>query len=183
MDQAQWEEISPISSVCSHSLGGASLAKDCYEFPDIGSPLHKYYSGQDSLGLCINDSYRVEYWSCPKIGDAQSPAPMDITRTKGPDTEFGPILITIERHRRDELIMARMYGLEMLGHQNGYFASTDMQLGDVEKCYPLNAQEKALLGINPEFRVTVDDDILTDEDLLRTCSYVDSDSDEVVDPA
>ncbi|KAG5610976.1 hypothetical protein H5410_022257 [Solanum commersonii] len=45
--------------------------------------------------------------------------PVDITRTKGPDTEFGPTLATVERHRRDELIMARMYGLEMLRHQNG----------------------------------------------------------------
>uniref|UniRef100_M1DNK7 Putative plant transposon protein domain-containing protein n=1 Tax=Solanum tuberosum TaxID=4113 RepID=M1DNK7_SOLTU len=47
------------------------------------------------------------------------PTPVDITRTKGPDTEFGPTLTTAERHRRDELIMARMYGLEMLRHQNG----------------------------------------------------------------
>uniref|UniRef100_M1DKP2 Uncharacterized protein n=1 Tax=Solanum tuberosum TaxID=4113 RepID=M1DKP2_SOLTU len=47
------------------------------------------------------------------------PALVDITRTKGPDTEFGPTLTTAEHHMRDELIMARMYGLEMLRHQNG----------------------------------------------------------------
>ncbi|KAG5631406.1 hypothetical protein H5410_003123 [Solanum commersonii] len=42
------------------------------------------------------------------------PAPVDITRTKGPDTEFGPTLTTAELHRHDELIMASMYGLEIL---------------------------------------------------------------------
>ncbi|KAG5590403.1 hypothetical protein H5410_040917 [Solanum commersonii] len=48
------------------------------------------------------------------------PASVDITRTKGPDTEFGPTLSTPRRHRHDELIMARMYDLEMLRLQNGY---------------------------------------------------------------
>ncbi|KAK4733956.1 hypothetical protein R3W88_008217 [Solanum pinnatisectum] len=59
------------------------------------------------------------------------PAPVNITRTKGVDTEFGPTLTIAERHRRVELIMARMYDLEMLHHQNGCLASTDMELGDV----------------------------------------------------
>lgn len=100
------------------------------------------------------------------------PAPVDITRTKGLDTEFSPTLTTAERNRRDELIMARMYGLEMLRHQNGCLASTDVQLGDVERRYPLNAHAKALLGIGLEFHEPVDDDIPTDEDRLRTGSDV-----------
>ncbi|KAH0636011.1 hypothetical protein KY285_035712 [Solanum tuberosum] len=36
------------------------------------------------------------------------PTLVDITRTKGLDTDFGPTLTTVERHRRDELILARM---------------------------------------------------------------------------
>uniref|UniRef100_M1DH54 Putative plant transposon protein domain-containing protein n=1 Tax=Solanum tuberosum TaxID=4113 RepID=M1DH54_SOLTU len=111
------------------------------------------------------------------------PAPVDITRTKWTDTEFGPILTTADRHRRDELIMARMYGLEMLRHLNGCLASTYMQLGDVERRYMLNAHDKALLGIGLVFREQVDDDIPTDEDSLRTSSDVESNSDEKVDPA
>uniref|UniRef100_M1DSX8 Uncharacterized protein n=1 Tax=Solanum tuberosum TaxID=4113 RepID=M1DSX8_SOLTU len=111
------------------------------------------------------------------------PAPVDITRTKGTDTEFGPTLTTAERYRRDELIMARMYGLEMLHHQNGYLASTDMQLGDIERHYPLNAHAKALLVIGPEFRESIDNDIPTDEERLRTSSDVEFNSDEEVDPA
>ncbi|KAG5606846.1 hypothetical protein H5410_028338 [Solanum commersonii] len=110
-------------------------------------------------------------------------APMDITRTKGPDIEFGPTLTTAEHHRRDELIMARMYGLEMLRHQNGCLASTDMQLGDVERRYPLNAHAKALLRIGPEFREPIDDDIPIVEERLRTSSDVEFDYDEDVDPA
>ncbi|KAH0650056.1 hypothetical protein KY284_029968 [Solanum tuberosum] len=91
------------------------------------------------------------------------PAPVGITRTKGPDTEFGQTLTTAEHYKRDKLIIARMYGLEMLCHQNGCLVSTDMQLGDVERCYPLNAHAKALFGIGPEFREPVDNDIPTDE--------------------
>ncbi|KAG5580099.1 hypothetical protein H5410_050726 [Solanum commersonii] len=108
------------------------------------------------------------------------PAPMDITRTKGPNTEFGPILTTVERHRRDELIMARIYGLEMLRHQNGCLASTDIQLGYIERPYPLNAHTKALLVICPEFREPVDGDIPTNEDCLHTSSNVESESTEEV---
>ncbi|KAG5599456.1 hypothetical protein H5410_030826 [Solanum commersonii] len=111
------------------------------------------------------------------------PAPVDITRTKGPDTEFGPTLTIVERHRCDELIMARMYILETLRHQNGCMASTDMQLGDVERRYLLNDHAKALLGIGPVFRELIDNDISTDEEHLRTSSDVESNSDEEAGPA
>ncbi|KAG5577264.1 hypothetical protein H5410_057398 [Solanum commersonii] len=110
------------------------------------------------------------------------PEPVDITRTRRPDTEFGPTLTTAERYRRDVLIMARMYGLEMLRHQNGCMASTDIQLGDVQRRYPLNAHAKALLGIGPKFRESVNNDILTNEERLHTSSDVESNSDEEVDP-
>uniref|UniRef100_M1DJ29 Uncharacterized protein n=1 Tax=Solanum tuberosum TaxID=4113 RepID=M1DJ29_SOLTU len=102
------------------------------------------------------------------------PTPVDITRTKGADTEFGPTLTTAEHHRRDELIMAKMYGLEILRHQNCCLASTDKQLGDVERRYPLNAHTKALIGIGPEFHKPVDDDIPIIEERFRTNSDVES---------
>uniref|UniRef100_M1DBX8 Uncharacterized protein n=1 Tax=Solanum tuberosum TaxID=4113 RepID=M1DBX8_SOLTU len=111
------------------------------------------------------------------------PASVDITRTKGHDTEFGPTLTTVERHRRNELIMVSMYGLEMLRHQNCCHASTDMQLGEVAMCYPLNDHAKALLGICPAFCEPVDNDIPTDEEHARTSSDVDSNSEEEIDPA
>uniref|UniRef100_M1D9Y7 Uncharacterized protein n=1 Tax=Solanum tuberosum TaxID=4113 RepID=M1D9Y7_SOLTU len=110
-------------------------------------------------------------------------APVDITRTKVPDTEFGPTLTTAERHRRDELIMARMYGLEMLRYQNCCLVSTDLQLGEVERRYPLNDHTKALLGIGSEFHESVDNDIPIDKERLRTSSDVESDSDDEVDHA
>uniref|UniRef100_M1DB56 Uncharacterized protein n=1 Tax=Solanum tuberosum TaxID=4113 RepID=M1DB56_SOLTU len=77
------------------------------------------------------------------------PAPVDITRTKGADTEFAPTLTTAEHHRKDELIMART----------------------------------ALLGIGPEFREPIENDIPTDEENMRIGSDVDSDSEEEIDPA
>uniref|UniRef100_M1DSZ7 Uncharacterized protein n=1 Tax=Solanum tuberosum TaxID=4113 RepID=M1DSZ7_SOLTU len=110
------------------------------------------------------------------------PVSVDITRTKWSDIKFGPTLTTVERHKRDELITTRMYGLEILRHQNGSRASTDLQLGKVERRYPLNDHAKALLGIGPEFCESVDNDISTDEEHARTSSDVDSDSEEVIDP-
>ncbi|KAG5576135.1 hypothetical protein H5410_056269 [Solanum commersonii] len=98
------------------------------------------------------------------------------------DTKFSPTLTTAEHYRRDELIMAMMYGLEMLLHQNGCLTSTNLQLGDVERRNPLNSHAKALLGIGSAFRELVDDDILTDEERLHTSSNVESDSDNKVDP-
>ncbi|KAG5616546.1 hypothetical protein H5410_016370 [Solanum commersonii] len=109
-------------------------------------------------------------------------APVDITRTKGPDTKFDPTLITVERHMRDELIMARMYGMEMLRHKIGGRPSTDLEIGEVNKRYFLNDHAKALLGIGPEFREPTENDILTDEDNLRTNSNMESDLDEEIDP-
>ncbi|KAG5599442.1 hypothetical protein H5410_030812 [Solanum commersonii] len=56
-------------------------------------------------------------------------APVDIKKKKGSDNELGPPLTTSERHHRDELIMACMYGPEMLFHQNGWRVSTEEKLG------------------------------------------------------
>ncbi|KAK4727005.1 hypothetical protein R3W88_031922 [Solanum pinnatisectum] len=86
-------------------------------------------------------------------------------------------------HMRDELITAKMYGLEMLHHQNSCHTSTDMQLGEVERCYPLNNHAKALLGIGPAFHEPIDNDIPTDEERAHTSSNVDFDSKEEIDPA
>uniref|UniRef100_M1DA67 Uncharacterized protein n=1 Tax=Solanum tuberosum TaxID=4113 RepID=M1DA67_SOLTU len=87
-------------------------------------------------------------------------------------------------NHRNEMIMAQMYGLEMLRHRNGCWASTDKKLGQVERRYPLNAHVKAMFGIGPEFHEPMDDDIPINEDRLHTGSDVDSNSDtEEVDPA
>ncbi|KAH0652490.1 hypothetical protein KY289_030168 [Solanum tuberosum] len=79
--------------------------------------------------------------------------------------------------------MARMYGLEMLSHQHGSRASTDLQLSEVERRFPLNDHANALLGIGPKFREPVNNDIMTDEENVRTISNVEFDSEEEIDPA
>ncbi|KAH0636583.1 hypothetical protein KY290_037008 [Solanum tuberosum] len=78
--------------------------------------------------------------------------------------------------------MARIYGLDMLHHQNGYRVSTDVQVGDIERKYPLNAHAKALLGICPAFYESIGNEIPTDEERLHTSSDVEFDSNEEVDP-
>uniref|UniRef100_M1DVD1 Uncharacterized protein n=1 Tax=Solanum tuberosum TaxID=4113 RepID=M1DVD1_SOLTU len=82
----------------------------------------------------------------------------------GHNTNFGLTVTTAECHRRDELIMARMYGLEMLRHKTGGRSSTDLE-------------------IDPEFRELTENDIQTDEENLRTGTNVDSDAEEEMDPA
>ncbi|KAG5631479.1 hypothetical protein H5410_003196 [Solanum commersonii] len=109
--------------------------------------------------------------------DTSSPVLVEMTKTKGPNNEFSPPLTTLERHHRDELIMAHMYGLEMLCHQNKCLESTEEQLEQVERRYPLNVHANALLGISSEFHELVDDDVPTDEERMRIGSDVDSDSD------
>ncbi|KAH0761031.1 hypothetical protein KY290_017104 [Solanum tuberosum] len=102
--------------------------------------------------------------------------PLDITKTKGPENMHGPTLTTAERNRRDEMIMACMFGLEMLRHRNGCRASTQEQLDEVATKYPLNEQAEALLGLGRAFIEPVWDDVPTDEDKRRTMSDSESDS-------
>lgn len=110
------------------------------------------------------------------------PAQVDITQTNGPDTEFGPTLTTPKHQGRDELIVVRMYGLDMLRHQNGYWSSTDLQLGKVKRRYLLNDHVKALLGIGHAFHELVNNDIPTDEENVHTSLDVESELNEEVDP-
>lgn len=46
------------------------------------------------------------------------------TNSKGPDISVGLVLTTTERCHHDELIMAHIYGLEMLRYQIGDRLST-----------------------------------------------------------
>lgn len=55
-------------------------------------------------------------------------AAVDITFTKGHDTNLGPTLTTAEHHLRDDLIMVRMYGLEILRHSIGGRPSNVVQI-------------------------------------------------------
>lgn len=98
---------------------------------------------------------------------------VDITRIKGPETDLGPTFTTIERHRRYEFIMARMYGLEMLRHNTSGQPSNVVEVREINILYPLNAHIGALFGIGPEFRDTTEDDIPTDKENLHIGLYVD----------
>ncbi|KAG5631731.1 hypothetical protein H5410_003448 [Solanum commersonii] len=141
---------------------------------------HKYAFGGLITKMCRpagDPEENVDYMS-PLF-----PTPVISLEPRGSTLSLGQLSPLLERHRRNELIMARMYGLEMLCHQNGCLASTDMQLGEVESCYPLNDHDMALLGIGPEFREPVDNDIPIDEERLRTSLDMESNSDEEVDPA
>ncbi|KAK4723484.1 hypothetical protein R3W88_026263 [Solanum pinnatisectum] len=101
--------------------------------------------------------------------------------SKEPLDYMAPLYPTA-RHMRDELIMARMYGLEMLRHKTGGRPSTDLELGEVHKRYLLNDHAKALLVLSLEFWKPIENDIPTDEENLRTGSDMVSDSEEEIDP-
>ncbi|KAG5610810.1 hypothetical protein H5410_022091 [Solanum commersonii] len=79
------------------------------------------------------------------------PALVDITRTKGPNTEFGPTLTTAEHHRRDELIMARIIGptfCELVDDgistdEERLRTSSDIESDSYEEVYPAQASDEA----------------------------------------
>ncbi|KAG5575909.1 hypothetical protein H5410_056043 [Solanum commersonii] len=45
--------------------------------------------------------------------------PLDVTKRKRPENAHGPTLTTTERNKKDDMITARLFGLEMLCHRNG----------------------------------------------------------------
>ncbi|KAH0695893.1 hypothetical protein KY289_013375 [Solanum tuberosum] len=100
--------------------------------------------------------------------------PLDVTKTKGPKNAHGATLTTTERNKRDDLIMAHMYGLEMLRHKNGCQAFAEEQLSDIEQRYPLNEHAKVVLGLGPEILEPIWDDVPTDKDKMRTMSDIES---------
>ncbi|KAG5619932.1 hypothetical protein H5410_005150 [Solanum commersonii] len=104
--------------------------------------------------------------------------PLNVMKTKGPENAHGPTLTTTKHNKRDDLIMAHIYGLEMLCHKNGCRVSTEEQLSDIEQRYPLNEHAKAVLGLGPEFLEPIWDDVPTDEDKMRTISVIESDFEE-----
>ncbi|KAG5605047.1 hypothetical protein H5410_026539 [Solanum commersonii] len=101
--------------------------------------------------------------------------PLDVTKTKGPKNMHGPTLTTAEQNSRDDMIMARLFGLEMLRPRNGCRASSQVQLDKNAMKYPLNEHAEALLGLGPAFLEPVWDDVLTDEDKWQTMSDSESD--------
>lgn len=64
---------------------------------------------------------------------------------------MGSVLTTSERAYRDELSMARMYGLEMINHRTDSRPSTLAKLDEVDAQYPLNDYANMVLGIRPQF--------------------------------
>lgn len=105
------------------------------------------------------------------------PEAEDITRKKWPD--LGPTLTIAERHRRDELIMARMHGLEMLHYSTGSRPSNVVELLEINQHYPLNTHVEALLDIGQTFTEPFDDDIPTNED---NCAQSHTDFEDEMDP-
>lgn len=62
-----------------------------------------------------------------------------------------PVLTSIERVYRDELIMDRIYRLEMLCHKAYGRPSTLAELDEVEARFPLNDYANVVLGTRPQF--------------------------------
>lgn len=72
---------------------------------------------------------------------------MVITHTKGFDTNLVPILTIVECKRRDELIMDKMYTLDMLRHTTCHGPSIDSNIEEVHMRYSLNYHALVVLEI------------------------------------
>lgn len=77
---------------------------------------------------------------------------------------------TTECNRRDDLIMIRMYGLEMLLHKNEFLASTREQLVEVKRKYSLNEHAMAVLGLSPDFFEPTYNDVPLTRTNCMSCS-------------
>lgn len=92
----------------------------------------RYTFGGLITELCSHACVPTEEFDyCPHIE-----APLYIvTNVQGLEIATGLILTIAEHCHRDVLIMARMYGLEMLRHRTGRRPSTQQELEEIEACY------------------------------------------------
>uniref|UniRef100_M1E0V4 Putative plant transposon protein domain-containing protein n=1 Tax=Solanum tuberosum TaxID=4113 RepID=M1E0V4_SOLTU len=148
MDLAWALWLSPVISLCSHESGSSGAVLKLAMRKAIVHRGRRYAFG----GLIINLCRRA---GVPKESvDYMAPlftTPLDVTKTKGLENMHGPTLITAERNRRDDMITARMFGLEMLCPRNGCLASSQEQLDEITTKYPLNEHAETLLGLGPTF--------------------------------
>lgn len=109
------------------------------------------------------------------------PGSVDVTKTMGSETIHRQTLTTVERNRKNEMIIAHMYELQMLRHRNWCRVSTWNQFEKVEHRYTLNEHNKVVLRLGPNFYEPTDDYIPTDEEKLHTVSNIDTNSEEEVE--
>lgn len=105
-----------------------------------------------------------------------------MTNIKGLDVSFGPVLANQVRAHRDELIMAHMYGLEILIHRTEGRPSTEAKLRQAKVQYSLNDHVNVVLGIGPHFFEPVKDYVTTDPKHTRETSDLDEDDDPAEEP-
>ncbi|MCD9638649.1 hypothetical protein HAX54_022739, partial [Datura stramonium] len=84
-----------------------------------------------------------------------------------PDTTYGPVLTLIERHIRDDSYAARSFGLQMLHLCISGWPTTEEELWQVDRDYPMNEHARAMCRIGPAFVESVDDDVSTDKERCR----------------
>lgn len=95
---------------------------------------------------------------------------------------LGTMVTIVERAHRDELIMAYIFGLEMLHHKKGGRPFTHHELDDVEAWYLLNAYANVVFGINPQFLEPVENDMPMDPEDTWDALDIDEDKIEIDKP-
>lgn len=108
--------------------------------------------------------------------------PVNVTKTKRPDTQLGPTLVKAELYHIDDLIITRIFGLDTLHHENCCRASTGDHLREIEGKYHLNKNNKAMLEMGQDFFDPTYDYVPTDEKKQRVGSDIDLDWEEEADP-
>ncbi|KAF3629434.1 hypothetical protein FXO38_05422 [Capsicum annuum] len=104
--------------------------------------------------------------------------PVDITTARTASGVNGPILTMVERKNRDDEILTRMYGLQMLQWTTGGRPATLEEHHVVELDYPLGHHARTLLQIGPNFVKPIDDDMPIDEERRYRDSDMESDEED-----
>ncbi|KAG5576787.1 hypothetical protein H5410_056921 [Solanum commersonii] len=134
--------LSPVISLCSHESGSSG----------VDLPINIRAVLKSAMRKARVHQARVPKESVDYMAHLFTTS-LDVTKTKGPENIHGPTLTTTERNRRDDMITAYMFGLEML-------RSAGRNCNEV----PLNELAEALLGLELVFLEPVWDDVPTDED-------------------
>ncbi|MCD7467891.1 hypothetical protein HAX54_005587 [Datura stramonium] len=97
---------------------------------------------------------------------------MPINVTKEHEGVNGPVLSVNEHNTRIDKMLSHLYSMQILQlRMNGV---TEKQLQQLNMNYPLSENSRALCRLDPGFEDPIDDDVITEDEMARVHSDIES---------
>ncbi|MCD7450304.1 hypothetical protein HAX54_005146 [Datura stramonium] len=107
------------------------------------------------------------------------PKGVDVMKTKGPEGINGPFHYVNEHNARIDNMLSHLYGMQMLQlRMNGV---TEEQLQQLNLDYPLSEHSRPFYRVGPGFEKPIDDDMATEDEMVRVDSDIKSSDPEEKD--